>query len=307
MPLLGAHMSIAGGLHNALTAACGYGMETVQLFTASPSQWSVSAVKARSGPGKLVRKKVDQWAGKPLADDAVTAFKKELKATKLKFPTAHDSYLINLASPDDGLYRRSIEAFINELERAERLGLSYLVTHPGAHLGSGEAAGLQRVAAAINETHQRCPGFKVKILLEATAGQGSTLGHRFEHLSDIISQVEEPRRVGVCLDTCHVFAAGYELQPREKYESTFNEFDRIVGLSRLKLFHLNDSMKPLGSRVDRHQHIGKGYLGIEPFRLIVNDPRFHKLPMILETPKESDGNSEMDRVNLGLLREMMDS
>jgi deoxyribonuclease IV len=305
MPLFGAHLSIAGGLHNALTAARGYGMETVQLFTASPSQWSVTGATAADKSGKRSGKKIDQWIGKPVTDDAVDLFKKQLKATKLKFPTAHDSYLINLASPDEALYRKSIEAFVNELQRAEQLGLSYLVTHPGAHLESGEGAGLKRVAAAINETHRRCLGFKVKILLEATAGQGSTLGHRFEHLADIISQVDESRRLGVCLDTCHVFAAGYELAPRDKYESTMDEFDRIVGLSRLKLFHLNDSMKPLGSRVDRHQHLGKGCLGIEPFRLIVNDPRFGKLPMILETPKESDENPDMDTVNLGLLRAMM--
>ncbi len=304
MPLFGAHMSIAGGLHNALTAAVEHGMETFQMFTASPSQWSVTA-KLPVQSIKRSTKRVEQWIGKPLDDDAVDVFKKKLKATKLKYATAHDSYLINLASPDDALYRKSIEAFVHEVEQAERLGLSYLVTHPGAHLDAGEDAGLQRVAKAINETQRRCPGYKVRILLEATAGQGSTLGHRFEHLAAIIAQVDESKRLGVCLDTCHVFAAGYELAPRDKYESTINQFDRIVGLKRLKLFHLNDSMKPLGSRVDRHQHIGKGCLGLEPFRLIVNDPRFQKLPMILETPKESDGNSDMDTINLGLLRELM--
>jgi deoxyribonuclease IV len=227
-----------------------------------------------------------------------------LKETKLKFPTAHDSYLINLASPDDVLYRKSIEAFVDEVERAERLGLSYLVTHPGAHVGSGEEVGLKRVAQAIDETHKRCAGCKVKILLEATAGQGSTLGYRFEHLASILSQVADAKRLGVCVDTCHVFAAGYELAPQEKYEATMDQFNRIVGLKWLKLFHLNDSMKPLGSRVDRHQQLGKGCLGLEPFRLIVNDPRFKKMPMILETPKESEGNDDMDTVNLGVLREL---
>jgi deoxyribonuclease-4 len=283
MPLFGAHMSIAGGCHEALRIAAEHHCDTVQLFT----------------------KNSNQWIGKPLTEDDVTIFKAKLKQAKLKFPTAHDSYLINLASPDDVLYRKSIEAFVDEVERAERLGLSYLVTHPGAHVGSGDDAGLKRVAEAIDETHRRCAGYKVKILLEATAGQGSTLGHRFEHLATIITQVDDVKRLGVCVDTCHVFAAGYELAPRAKYEATLQEFDHLVGLKWLKLFHLNDSKKPLGSRVDRHEHLGKGHLGLEPFRLIVNDPRFRKHPMILETPKEEDDNNDMDTVNLGVLRDLL--
>ncbi len=283
MPLFGAHMSIAGGCHEAVRIAAEHACNTFQMFT----------------------KNSNQWLGKPLTDADVAIFKKALKQANLKFPTAHDSYLINLASPDDVLYQKSIEAFIDELERAERLGLSYLVTHPGAHVGSGEDVGLKRVAAAIDEAHQRCRGFKVKILLEATAGQGSTLGHRFEHLAGIIAQVAEPKRLGVCVDTCHIFAAGYELAPRPKYEATMREFDRVVGLKWLKLFHLNDSKKPLGSRVDRHEHLGKGCLGLEPFHSIVNDPRFQKLPMILETPKEEGDNDDMDTVNLGVLRKLL--
>ena len=280
MPLFGAHMSAAGGCHEAIRIAVEHQCETVQLFT----------------------KNSNQWVGKPLTDENVVLFKQKLREAKLKFPTAHDSYLINLASPDDVLYRKSIEAFVDEIERAERLGLSYLVTHPGAHMGTGDEVGLKRVAIAIDEVHSRCSGFKVKILLEATAGQGTTLGHRFEHLASIIAQVADPKRLGVCLDTCHIFAAGYALMPEPYYQDTFNEFDRIVGLKYLKLFHLNDSKKPLGSRVDRHEALGKGCIGIEPFRLIVNDPRFRKLPMILETPKESDDNDDMDTVNLAVLR-----
>jgi len=304
MPLFGAHMSIAGGLYKSLEAAEAHGMQTVQLFTASPQIWPVKQVPVARANSRSAKKSV-QWAGKPLAAEEVERFKTKLRQVKLKYATAHDSYLINLASPDEALYRKSIEAFVDEVERAERLGLSYLVTHPGAHLGAGDDAGIERVAAAIDEVHERCLGYKVQILLEATAGQGTTLGHRFEHLAGIMEQVKESKRLGVCLDTCHIFAAGYSLSPEAYYQDTFAEFDRIVGLKRLKLFHLNDSKKPLGSRVDRHEHLGKGHLGLEPFRLIVNDPRFRKLPMILETPKESEDNDDMDSVNLAVLRSLI--
>lgn len=280
MPLFGAHMSIAGGYHNALLAAQAHGCSSVQLFT----------------------KNSNQWNGKELTDDDIAIFRRTLRATRLKLPLAHDSYLINLASPDEALYRRSLEAFVIEMQRAEALGLRYLVTHPGAHVDSGEEAGLARVARAIDEVHQRCSGFRVQILLETTAGQGSSLGHRFEHLAKILSLVAEPKRLGVCLDTCHVFAAGYALAPAAEYQATMKAFDQVIGLRRLRAFHLNDSLKPLGSRVDRHAHIGQGHLGIEPFQLLVNDPRFQKHPMILETPKEDANDGDMDSVNLGVLR-----
>jgi deoxyribonuclease-4 len=168
-------------------------------------------------------------------------------------------------------------------------------------MGEGEEAGLDRVATALDEVHRRCPGYNVKILLETTAGMGTSLGHRFEHLAHILCKVAEPKRLGVCLDTCHVFAAGYCLAPEQEYRATFREFDRQIGLKWLRAFHLNDSLKPLGSRVDRHAHIGRGSLGREPFRLLVNDPRFHTRPMVLETPKESDENDDMDPVNLAVL------
>jgi deoxyribonuclease-4 len=273
-------MSIAGGYHNAVLAAEAHGCDTVQLFT----------------------KNSNQWHAKELTDDDVRLFRQHLKRTKLRKPLAHDSYLINLASPDDALYRRSIEAFVIEVQRAERLGLSYLVTHPGASLDSGEEVGLARVAKAIDEVHDRCPAFKVKILLETTAGQGSSLGHRFEHLAKILELVRDARRLGVCLDTCHVFAAGYALAPASEYRKTMKEFDRVVGLGRLLAFHVNDSLKAFGSRVDRHAHIGRGHLGLEPFRCLVNDRRFRNCPMVLETPKEDDADPEMDSVNLGVLR-----
>ena len=279
-PPLGAHLSIAGGVVNALLAAQQLGCQTVQLFT----------------------KNSNQWAGKPFGPDEPAEFRKALRRTKLKFATSHDSYLINLATAEPVLWRRSVEAFVDELDRAETLGLTYLVTHPGAHVGIGEEAGLANVARAIDEVHARRPDDKVKILLELTAGQGSSLGHRFEHLATILKLVREPNRLGVCLDTCHVFAAGYSFATEREYLAMFDELDRVIGLRRLKLFHLNDSKKPLGSRVDRHEHIGRGHIGLEPFRRILNDPRFQKTPMILETPKEDADGNAMDPVNLATLR-----
>jgi deoxyribonuclease IV len=279
-PPLGAHLSVAGGVVNAVLAAERLGCQTVQLFT----------------------KNSNQWAGKPFAPDEPAAFRAALRRTKLKFATSHDSYLINLATADPVLWRRSVEAFVDELDRAETLGLTYLVTHPGAHVGAGEEAGLANVARAIDEVHARRPNDKVKILLELTAGQGSCLGCRFEHLAAILDQVREPKRLGVCLDTCHAFAAGYSFATEREYVAMMDEFERVIGLKRLKLFHLNDSKKPLGSRVDRHEHIGRGHIGLEPFRRIVNDPRFQKTPMILETPKEDADGTEMDPVNLATLR-----
>jgi deoxyribonuclease-4 len=283
MPLFGAHMSIAGGYHNALLAAAKYGCSTVQLFTKSSNQ----------------------WRAKEISVEEAGLFRKTLREGGFRFPIAHDSYLINLASPDDGLYRKSVESFVEEVNRSEMLGLRYLVTHPGAHMGLGEERGLARVAAALDEVHDRCKDFRVQILLETTAGQGTSLGHRFEHLASILALVKHPDRVGVCFDTCHVFAAGYALSPAREYGQTFKAFERSVGLKKLRAFHLNDSQKPQGSRVDRHAHIGKGCLGLEPFRLLVNDRRFRSHPMILETPKETVDGSDMDRRNLATLRRLV--
>jgi deoxyribonuclease IV len=279
-PPLGAHLSIAGGVVNALLAAQRLGCSTVQLFT----------------------KNSNQWAGKPFGPDEPAEFRKTLRRTKLKFATSHDSYLINLGTADATLWRRSVEAFVDELDRAETLGLTYLVTHPGAHVGAGVDVGLANVARAIDEVHARRPHDKAEVLLELTAGQGTCLGCRFEHLATIINQVREPKRLGVCLDTCHVFAAGYSFATDAEYAAMTNEFDKVIGLKKLKLFHLNDSKKPFGSRVDRHEHISRGHIGLEAFRKIVNDPRFQKTPMILETPKEDAEGNEMDPVNLATLR-----
>lgn len=283
MPLFGAHMSIAGGYHNALLEAQARGCEAVQLFTHAPNQWKA----------------------KELSEEEVRLFRRTLRQTRLRQPTAHDCYLTNLASPDQMLYRRSVETLLVELQRADRLGLRYLVMHPGAHLDSGEEAGLARVAAALDEIHGRLPACKVRVLLETTAGQGSTLGYRFEHLARILSLVSQADRLGVCFDTCHVFAAGYALAPAAEYKATMRAFERTIGLSRLRVFHVNDSRKPQGSRVDRHAHIGRGEMGLEPFRFLVNDRRFRNRPMILETPKEEGEESDMDVVNLATLRGLM--
>ncbi len=280
MPLFGAHMSIAGGCHNALIAAQEHDFDTVQLFT----------------------KNNNQWNAKDLTPDDIATFRAKLKESKLKFPTAHDCYLINLASPDKTLYQRSIDAFVIEVERAEALGLSYLVMHPGTPTDGDDDAGLERIIRALDEVHARCPAFRVQVLLENTAGQGRSLGHRFEHLATILDGVRDPDRLGVCIDTCHTFAAGYPLAPEPEYENTLTTFKRLIGFAKIKVFHMNDSKKPLGSRVDRHEHIGEGHLGLESFRLLVNDPRFAKVPMIMETPKEGPKGEDMDVVNLQTLR-----
>jgi deoxyribonuclease-4 len=270
-------------LHYALHAATALNCDTVQLFT----------------------KNSNQWNAKQLTKEDIKTFRRVATASGLKFLTAHDSYLINLASPNDELYRRSIQAFVHELERAEALGLTYLVMHPGAHTGSGEETGLSRVVKALNEIHTSCSGFKVMVLLETTAGQGTTLGYRFEHLAAIRHNVNDPERLGICLDTCHIFAAGYAIGTKEEYSATFQEFDDLIGLEHLKLFHVNDSAKPFNSRVDRHAGIGLGAIGLEAFRRLVTDSQFVNLPMIIETPKESENGTFMDPINLGILRQFL--
>jgi deoxyribonuclease IV len=281
MPLFGAHMSIAKGCHNALLAAQKHGCDAVQLFS----------------------KNNNQWAGKPLNKDDLAIFRATLAQTQVRKLIAHDSYLINLATPDRELYRRSIAAFVDEMRRAEALGLDYLVFHPGAATDDDEAAGIKRVAKALDEVLRRCSRCRVQALIETTAGQGRCLGHRFEHLARILDLAKHPERLGVCVDTCHVFAAGYPLAPAADYAATMEALDRIVGLAQVKVFHVNDSAKPFGSRVDRHAHVGRGHLGLEAFRLLVNDERFREHPMILETPKEdAAGEETMDAVNLATLR-----
>lgn len=289
MPLFGAHLSISGGLYKAIESATKLDCDTVQIFTKNAGQWAVS----------------------PLKEEDIAAFKRAAAGSRLQHLTAHDSYVINLAAPDDALFEKSVAAFVIEMERAEALGLSYLVTHPGLHVGSGEEAGIARVIQGYEEVHRRTAGFNVRVLVETTAGQGTALGHKFEHIGAIMRGASCADRMDVCFDTCHVFVAGYPLSSYDDYSATFQKFDDLVGLSRIKLFHVNDSAKPLGSRVDRHEHIGQGHLGLEPFRRIVNDRRFRGLPMLLETPK-AEGKATgpitvdpLDERNLNTLRALI--
>jgi deoxyribonuclease-4 len=298
MPLLGAHLSIAGGFEKAIAAATALGLETVQIFTHAPSRWEVKPHSTKSGQQTT-------WVGTPIAAEQATVFRQALTASTLQQATAHDSYLINLAAPDEALRAKSIAGFANEIARAEALGLRYLVTHPGAHVGTGEETGLARVAEGLNTAIRQNPRANVVVLLETTAGQGTCLGHRFEHIAQLLNSVSEPARFGVCVDTCHIFAAGYDLRSDAAYDATFAEFDRVVGLRQIKLFHVNDSVKPLGSRVDRHAGIGLGQIGDTAFRRLLTDPRFQELPMILETPKEDADGQPMDPVNLDKLRRFL--
>lgn len=278
---LGSHMSIAGGLHNAFAHGTSAGCDTVQIFT----------------------KNQQQWRAKPLTENDIAQYRMAQAASGLGPVVVHDSYLINLAAPGDELWEKSIAAFSEELERCTALGIGYLVTHPGAHVGSGEDWGLVRVSAALNRIFSDAIGSGVTVLLETTAGQGTTLGYKFEHLARLIETSGYPERLGVCVDTCHILAAGYDIRTAEAYEATFAEFERLIGTARIGAFHLNDSQKDLGSRVDRHAHIGDGFVGLEAFRCVVNDPRFATLPGILETQKGD--NLAEDRENLARLRALI--
>ncbi|MCS7305936.1 MAG: deoxyribonuclease IV [Thermoguttaceae bacterium] len=283
MPILGAHMSIAGGYHLAAERAAEVGCDCVQIFT----------------------KPTTQWRSPPISPEQARQFQEALHRYSLQHPYGHDSYLVNLASPKKRLWKKSIDAFVEELHRAELLGLPWLVFHPGAYLEGEVSDGLNRVSMALKEVFRQITGLQVGCLVETTAGQGTTLGYRFEHLAELLARSPAPERMGVCFDTCHVFAAGYPLSPRKAWEATLQEFDRIVGLQQIRCFHLNDSLRPCGSRVDRHAHIGQGQIGREPFRWLLQDPRFQQIPMYLETPKGTapDGQ-DWDRKNLALLRQL---
>jgi len=281
----GAHVSIAGGLSLAFERADRVGCDCAQVFV----------------------KNQRQWRAPPLTDAQLEAWRDTRAASTVHSVIAHAAYLLNLASPERTLWLRSIDAFVDELGRCEQLGIGALVIHPGSHRGRGLAWGLKRVADALDRIHARTGPLNVLTVLETTSGQGDCLGGRFEHLAEIIGRVREPQRVGVCLDTCHVFAAGYELRTQEGYETTVAKLAANVGLDRVVALHLNDSMGPLGSRRDRHAGIGQGALGRRGFRRLVNDPRFFGRPMILETPKGTDARGrDLDRVNLGVLRRLID-
>ena len=277
---MGAHMSIAGGTPLALERARQAGCAVLQIFV----------------------KNNNRWKGKPLSDEEVKRFRDAWAESKIREVVAHDSYLINLASPRDELWQRSIEALIDELERCQRLGLNFLITHPGSHMGTGEAQGIKRIAQAIDQIHERCD-WRVPIALETTAGQGTSVGYQFEHLRDIIASTRHPEGVVVCLDTCHIFAAGYDIREKAEYVRTMEAFDQVVGLEKLRVFHFNDSKKDLGSRVDRHEHIGRGKIGTSGFAWILNDNRFTSISKILETPKGKTHRE--DRRNLKVLHSLV--
>lgn len=269
-------MSIAGGVALAPERGQKVGCDIIQIFT----------------------KNSNQWDDPPLSDETSEKFKAEMKKNGIKTAFAHDSYLINLGSPNPVLYKRSLNAFLEEHKRSESLGLMGVVFHPGAHVGSGEEPAIQKIAEAINTTHELTLGFKVLTLLENAAGQGSTVGHKFEHLTAIMEKVKDQKRIGVCIDTQHAFAAGYDLSTEEGYEKVWKEFDRIVGIKWVKAFHLNDSKKELGARVDRHENIGKGLLGLTAFKCLMRDKRFDGIPMSLETPKSEDCHEDKEALDL---------
>lgn len=278
---LGSHLSVAGGVDKAIDRAEPLGLTSLQIFT----------------------KNANQWAARPLDPDVVERFRQKAAASQLKWLVAHDSYLINIASPDDAAWEKSLNALKTELDRCDILGVHHLVSHPGAHSGSGVEAGIERVALAVNRIHAELPDGKATLAIETTAGQGTTLGRTFEEIAAMIERIEDKTRVSVCLDTCHIFAAGYDLRTPETYVETIRKFDETVGLSFLKVIHLNDSLKPFGSFRDRHAHIGDGEMGLEPFRHLLNDPLLDGLPGVLETPKGD--TDEEDLRNLATLRSLV--
>ena len=283
-------MSIAGGLPRAVDRAQASRCDALQIFT----------------------KSVGQWRARPLPSEEVVRFREGLRETGIRPVVAHNSYLINLAAASPALRTQSIAALGEEIDRAEILGLDGLVMHPGSYTTGTEDGGLRLIADGLSALLRTRRRGRTMILLEHTAGQGTNLGHRFEQIATIIQHLKGSPRLGVCLDTCHLLAAGYDICSEEGYEQTFRDFDRVIGLDRLKAFHLNDSRKPCGSRVDRHEHIGKGCIGLAPFRRLLNDPRFATLPMLLETPKldtpASRRRSDVDpwdRRNLKTLRSLL--
>lgn len=275
-------MSISGGLEKSVERGASAGCDVIQIFS-----------KNASG-----------WKAKPLEDEDREKLITAQEDTGVKVVAVHDSYLINIAHPGKAEWEKSVGAFVDEIKRAKFLGIANLVFHPGSHLGSGESAGIAKVVQGLNHAFDTTGTEGVNILIENTAGQGNNLGFRFSHLRDIIAGIEPAfhDRIGICFDTCHLFASGYDIKSREEYEKTMILFDKQVGLEKIRLFHINDSKKDLGSRVDRHEHIGKGFLGIEPFRFILADSRINKTPMVLETPKGED--LAEDRMNLKTLRDI---
>jgi len=286
VPLFGAHMSVAGGLEHAFDAGARAGCDCLQIFVKNQRQWSA----------------------KPLTAEQVAAYHAAERATALAPVVAHATYLLNLASPDKITRDKSIHCMIDELTRCETLGVTGLIFHPGAHMDDTLAAGIRRVARGLDRVHRACAGFDSMILLETMAGQGTAIGWRCEQIAQIIGRTKAAQRLGVCLDTCHLFAAGYDFRSAEGYEAMIDEMDATFGLKRIRCVHTNDSKRECSSRVDRHEHIGKGKIGKPGFAHFVNDVRFAGIPFILETPKGRDGRgSDLDKVNLKRLRKLIGS
>jgi len=269
--LVGSHLSIAGGVSKAVDIAEKLNVNTMQIFT----------------------KNNNRWESKPITQSEIDLFRSRVKQLNIDPVISHDSYLVNLCAADKDILQKSRESFLDEVFRCEQLGIQYLNFHPGGHKGMGEKDGIKLIAESINLIHYVTKDYKVKSMLEVTAGQGSAIGYRFEQIREIIDLIENKKRMCVCIDTAHIFAAGYDIRTPEKYEATMKEFDDIIGLKLLKCFHVNDSKKALGSRVDRHDHIGDGQIGMQGFANIMNDKRFIKVPKILETPKDKDYSQDV--------------
>ncbi len=279
--LLGAHTSIQGGVAESILLAEKLKFTAMQIFT----------------------KNNNRWFAKPFTEDEISLFKSRLKDSNIKIVAAHDSYLINLCAIDKSILKKSRTAFIDELERCEQLGIPHLNFHPGAHCGAGEDEGIKLIAESLNFVHEKTKGIKVSSMLETTAGQGTAIGYCFEQIRKIVDLVDEKERMTVCVDTAHVFAAGYDIKNENNFDKVIKEFDEIIGLDRLKCIHMNDSKKDLGTRVDRHEHIGKGFIGKQGFRNIMNDKRLEEVPKILETPK---GKEQLeDLMNIKVLKSLI--
>lgn len=272
--LIGAHVFVEGGVDSAITKAEEFGFTAIQIFTRNNNR----------------------WVSKPLSEKEINLFKEKLSNSNIKVVVSHDSYLINLCAIDKEILDKSRVAFKDELDRCELLGIPYLNFHPGSHGGAGEDEGIKLIAESLNLLHQQTKNYKVKSMLEATAGQGKALGYKFEQLAKIIELVEEKERMCVCIDTAHIFAAGYNIKDPKDYKKVMSEFDNIIGLDLLKCIHMNDSKKPLGSRVDRHDHIGQGEIGLEGFTNIMNDKKLKDVALILETPKSKDQHEDLENV-----------
>ncbi|TFF89200.1 MAG: deoxyribonuclease IV [Promethearchaeota archaeon] len=280
--LLGAHMSIAKGPHLAITRGESAGCEAIQIFVKSNRRWSA----------------------KPMAQKKIDKFIETRKTHDINPIFAHNTYLVNLASPDEETLQKSIDCFLYEIKTSEQLGLEYIVMHPGSHVGTGEEKAIQQIAANIRNLLLKTENQKIRILIETVAGQGTNIGYKFQQINDILGLINIPERTGVCLDTCHIFAAGYDFRTEKAYENMIDEANSLFGVDQIYAIHLNDSKGELGSKLDRHKHIGKGKIGLDGFKNFVLDKRFENIPGVLETPKSKD--MSMDKVNLSILRSLME-